>query len=63
MHAVVAGQSAVPPLTRLLGPQFAAGKPHGRGMHKASDGSVFIGTYENGLRSGLGAHDMPNGDR
>ena len=42
--------------------QFAAGKPHGRGMHKAG-GSVFIGTFESGLRIGLGAHDLPNGDR
>ena len=25
---------------------FGGGKPHGRGMHKATDGSLYVGTYE-----------------
>ena len=25
---------------------FGGGRPHGRGMHKATDGSIYVGTYE-----------------
>lgn len=25
---------------------FDGGKPHGRGLHKATDGSLYVGTYQ-----------------
>jgi hypothetical protein len=38
------------------------GQPHGKGILKFNDGSVYEGTFENGTRTGYGKMIWPNGE-
>ncbi|XP_054603565.2 alsin isoform X2 [Nothobranchius furzeri] len=70
-----AGQVSEPPISRTASYTFykegrlkeatyegrwVAGKPHGRGVLKWTDGRVYTGSFNNGLEDGLGEFVAPN---
>nr|XP_055072519.1 alsin isoform X1 [Misgurnus anguillicaudatus] len=40
--------------------RWLSGKPHGKGILKWPDGTVYCGTFKNGLEDGFGDYMMPN---
>ncbi|XDV30754.1 hypothetical protein PO909_033601 [Leuciscus waleckii] len=40
--------------------RWLTGKPHGKGILKWPDGTVYCGTFKNGLEDGFGDYMMPN---
>ncbi|XP_066542491.1 alsin isoform X2 [Hoplias malabaricus] len=40
--------------------RWISGKPHGKGTLKWPDGTVYCGTFKNGLEDGFGDYMMPN---
>ncbi|XP_056611421.1 alsin isoform X3 [Triplophysa dalaica] len=40
--------------------RWLSGKPHGKGILKWPDGTVYCGTFKNGLQDGFGDYMMPN---
>ncbi|XP_067299640.1 alsin [Pseudorasbora parva] len=40
--------------------RWLSGKPHGKGILKWPDGTVYCGTFKNGMEDGFGDYMMPN---